>query len=257
MKSLPPRFLGKTVIVTGASSGIGEGAAKRFLAEGANVTVCARSKSDLKKTYKDYSESRVLIMDIDVSSEADSKELIRETVKKFGQLDVLVNNAGIYVEGKLDEVTFKDWKKQMSVNVDGVYLCSHAAIPHLKKTKGCIINTASVSGMGGDYETAAYNASKGAVVNLTHAMAIDYGRDGIRVNSICPSLTESELTKDMLKDKKLVAEFKKRIPLNRVATPADIAGVYAFLASDDARFVTGVNLPVDGGVSASNGQPMY
>lgn len=170
---------------------------------------------------------------------------------------MLINNAGIYIEGKVDEISFADWKKQMSVNLDGVFLCSHAALPYLKKTKGCIINTASVSGIGGDYETAAYNASKGAVVNLTKAMAIDYGRDGVRINSICPSLTESELTKDMLKDKKLVQEFKKRIPLNRVAKPEDIAGAYAFLASDDARFITGVNLPVDGGVTASNGQPTY
>ena len=251
------RFTGKTVIVTGGSSGIGEGAAKRFLAEGANVVVCARSKANLKEAYKGYPDDKLLILEADVSKEADVKKLFAETIKRFKKLDVLVNNAGIYIQGKIDQLTFADWKKQMSVNVEGVFLCSHAALPHLKKTKGCIINTASVSGLGGDYETAAYNASKGAVVNLTRSMAIDHGPDGVRINSICPSLTESELTKSMIKDKKQVAAHKKRCPLQRYAEPEDIAGVYAFLASDDARYITGVNLPVDGGVTASNGQTMY
>lgn len=251
------RFKGRTVIVTGGSSGIGEGAAKRFLQEGANVVVCSRSLSDLKKAYKTYPDERLLMVEADVSEEKDVENLIKETIKKFKKIDVLINNAGIYVPGKIDEISFKDWKRQLSVNADGVFLCSHAALPYLKKTKGCIINTSSVSGLGGDDSTAAYNASKGLVSNLTRTMAIDYGRDGVRVNAICPSLTESELTKDMIKDKKEVKEHKKRCPLNRYAEPEDIAGVYAFLASDDARFVTGVNLPVDGGVMASNGQSMY
>jgi meso-butanediol dehydrogenase/(S,S)-butanediol dehydrogenase/diacetyl reductase len=117
------------------------------------------------------------------------------------------------------------------------------------------VNTASVSGLGADWNMSAYNASKGAIVQLTRAMALDYSRRGVRVNSVCPSLTETGMTEDMLEDRKLVAKFMERMPLGRVAQPADIAAVIAFLASDDARFVTGANIPVDGGVTASNGQP--
>lgn len=251
------RFTGKTVIVTGGSSGIGEAVAKRFLDEGANVVICARDSSKLKKAYSNYSQKNILLLDADVSKEKDVIELVKATVKKFKNIDVLINNAGIFVEGKIHEITFDDWLKQQSVNQNGVYLCSHYTLPYLKKTKGCVINTSSVSGIGGDLESPAYNASKGAVTNLTRAMAIDYGHDGIRVNAICPTLTKTDLTKDMFKDKKQVAEFKKRIPLNRTAVPEDLAGAYAFLASDDAKYITGVNLPVDGGVSCSNGQPTY
>lgn len=248
---------GKVAIITGGSSGIGEAVAKRFLEHGASVAACARHKRDLEKAFKKYPEDRVLLFECDVSSDKEAKQLVEATVKKFKKIDVLVNNAGIYVEGKVGDIAYKDWQKQMLTNLDGVFLMSHYAIPYLVKTKGNIINTASVSGLGGDEEAVAYNASKGAIVNFTRAMAIDYGPQGVRINSICPSLTETELTKDMIKDKKLVKAFKDRIPLRRIAQPDDIAGAYLFLAGDDARFVTGVNLPVDGGVGASNGQPIY
>jgi meso-butanediol dehydrogenase / (S,S)-butanediol dehydrogenase / diacetyl reductase len=246
----------RTVIVTGASSGIGEAVAKRFLDQGDNVVVCARDMVKLKKTFAKVHAKKILMLDTDVSKEADVKKMIDATVRKFKKIDVLVNNAGIYLNGDVD-TSYKDWKNLMSINLDGVFLCSKAAMPYLKKSKGCIINTASVSGLGGDEDALAYNASKGGVVNMTKALAINHGRDGVRVNSICPSLTHTELTKDMIKDKKLVSEFKKRIPLNRYAEPEDVAGAYIFLASEDARFITGVNLPVDGGVGASNGQPIY
>lgn len=118
-----------------------------------------------------------------------------------------------------------------------------------------IVNVASVSGLGADWALTPYNAAKGGVVNLTRALALDYARQGVRVNSVCPSLTVSDMTKDMLRDEALMARFMERLPLGRPAEPADIAAVVAFLASNDARYVTGVNLPVDGGLGASNGQP--
>jgi len=136
-----------------------------------------------------------------------------------------------------------------------VFFGCRAAIPHLEKTKGSIINTASVSGTGGDWGMSPYNAAKGAIVNLTRALALDLGRKGIRVNAVCPSLTRTGMTEDMLKDEALVAKFKERIPFGRVCEPEEVAAVIAFLASDDASFVTGANIAVDGGVSASNGQP--
>ena len=146
-------------------------------------------------------------------------------------------------------------KKTIETDLSGVFHGCCAALPELLKTKGCIVNTASVSGLAADWSMSAYNAAKGGVVNLTRAIALDFGAKGVRANAVCPSLTHTGMTEDMLDDKALVEKFMERMPLKRVAEPADIAGVVAFLASDDALFVNGVNLPVDGGVMASNGQP--
>jgi len=143
----------------------------------------------------------------------------------------------------------------MSVDLDAVFYGTRAAAPELKKTRGCIINTASVSGLGGDWGMSAYNAAKGGVVNFTRAAALDLASHGVRVNSVCPSLTMTGMTADVKDNPAWVARFMERVPLGRAAEPEDIAGVAAFLASDDARYVTGVNLPVDGGVTASSGQP--
>jgi meso-butanediol dehydrogenase/(S,S)-butanediol dehydrogenase/diacetyl reductase len=167
----------------------------------------------------------------------------------------MVNNAGIFKGSTVTKTKPEEWQEVMDTNAGGVFNGSRAALPHLIKSGGCIVNTASVSGLGGDWATSAYNASKGAVVNLTRAMAMDYGGEGVRVNSVCPSFTLTDMTEEMAKDKKVMAEFMKRMPMGRIMMPADIAGVIAFLASDDARFINGVNLPVDGGVTASNGQP--
>jgi meso-butanediol dehydrogenase / (S,S)-butanediol dehydrogenase / diacetyl reductase len=143
----------------------------------------------------------------------------------------------------------------MATDLDGVFFGCRAALPHLEKTKGSIVNTASVSGTGGDWTASPYNAAKGAVVNLTRSLALDLGRKGIRVNSVCPSLTRTGMTADMMEDEARLGKFRERIPLGRVCEPREVAAVIAFLASDDASFVTGANVAVDGGVSASNGQP--
>jgi meso-butanediol dehydrogenase/(S,S)-butanediol dehydrogenase/diacetyl reductase len=246
----------RVVIVTGAGSGIGEATAKRFLQDGAQVAVCGRDVKKLKKAFEDASSDQFLALKADVSKEAQVKSFVAAVMKKFGRVDVLVNNAGIFADGKLDKARTKTWRNVMGTDLDGVFFMSRAVLPALKKTKGCIVNISSVSGLGGDSGNPIYNAAKGAVTNLTRALAIDYAKEGVRVNAVCPTFTKTDLTEEMFEDKALVREMVSRIPMGRHGNPEDIAGAVVFLASEDARFVTGVNLPVDGGVSASNGQPI-
>jgi meso-butanediol dehydrogenase/(S,S)-butanediol dehydrogenase/diacetyl reductase len=249
------RFEGKVVLVTGAGSGIGEGTARRFSAEGATVVLVWRHKGSIDKVAKSLPSERTFAKAADVSRYRQIEAAIDSTVKKCGRLDVLVNNAGIFKGSTVTKTKPDEWQDVLDTNAGGVFNCSRAALPHLIRSKGCIVNVASVSGLGGDWAMAAYDASKGAVVNLTRAMAMDHAKDGVRVNAVCPSFTLTDMTQDMAKDRKLVAKFMERMPAGRIIMPADVAAVIAFLASDDAAMVTGVNLPVDGGVTASNGQP--
>ena len=249
------RFTQKVVVVTGAGSGIGEATAKRFAREGASVVLVGRNEEKLKKVHAQLEGEGHLVRAADVADLSDVEALFKEVASHFGRLDVLVDNAGIVKSGKVTELEVQDWKELMSVDLDGVFYCTRTAMPALIASKGNIVNVSSVSGMGGDWGMSFYNAAKGAITNFTRALALDHGADGVRVNAVCPSLTRSELTDDMTDDDALMAKFKERIALGRPAEPEDIGDVIAFLASDDARFVTGVNLPVDGGLSASNGQP--
>lgn len=245
------RFDGKVVVVTGAASGIGAATAERFLAEGAHVvfadkrTVSAGSNENLKRM--DYH--------VDVSDSSAVDAMIATVVERFGRIDVLVNNAGVHEGGEPQAISDAQWRKVMATDLDGVFHGCRAAIPHLLKSRGCIVNTASVSGLGGDWRMSPYNAAKGGVVNLTRALAMDLGPQGVRVNAVCPTLTRTGMTADMMDDEALLAKFRERIPLGRVCEPEEIAAVIAFLASEDASFITGANIAVDGGVSASNGQP--
>ncbi|EKN46086.1 MULTISPECIES: SDR family NAD(P)-dependent oxidoreductase [Pseudomonas syringae group] len=249
------RFTQKVVVVTGAGSGIGEATAKRFAREGASVVLVGRNEDKLKKVHAQLEGEGHVVRAADVADLSDVEALFKEVASHFGRLDVLVNNAGIVKSGKVTELEVQDWKELMSVDLDGVFYCTRSAMPALIVSKGNIVNVSSVSGMGGDWGMSFYNAAKGAITNFTRALALDHGADGVRVNAVCPSLTRSELTDDMMDNDALMAKFKERIALGRPAEPEDIGDVIAFLASDDARFVTGVNLPVDGGLSASNGQP--
>ncbi|AWW75349.1 3-oxoacyl-ACP reductase [Erythrobacter sp. KY5] len=255
------RFAGRTVIITGSSAGIGEGIARRFHAEGANVVINARNAEKCAEVADTLDADRTLTCPGDVSSSDFANEIVAKTVERFGGLDCLVNNAGVGGSHMLHKTGDDEIDRIIDINVKGViYLC-RAAIPHLRKSEaaggGSIINISSVSGIGGDSMLPIYNASKGAVTNLTRGLAQQIGGMGIRVNAINPSITRSDMVDGILSNDALVEAFMRRVPMGRIGEPEDIAAAAAFLASEDAAFITGVNLPVDGGVSASNGQPNF
>jgi len=249
------RFNDRVVIVTGAAAGIGAATARRFCDEGAAVVLADRDADGLRRTADDLPDERTMTYVVDVSDYDQVAALVAETVEAFGRLDVLVNNAGVVTGGLITESELADFERVMAVNVGGVFHGCRAALPELIRTKGCVVNTASVSGLGGDWGQSIYNASKAAVVNLTRCLALDHGRDGVRVNTVCPTITMTAMIGSMADDEERMSRVRDRIPLGRPGEVDDVAAAIAFLASDDAAFITGVNLPVDGGLTASNGQP--
>lgn len=249
------RFAGKTVIVTGSATGIGEAIARRFHEEGANVVINARNADKCAAVAATLDPERTLVVPGDVSDSSFVNALVEKTVERFGGLDTVVNNAGVGAATMVHDTSDEEIDRIIDINVKGViYLC-RAAIPHLQKVRGSIINISSVSGTGGDSLLPIYNASKGAVTNFTRGLALQVGSMGIRVNAINPSITRSDMVESLTSNDAIMQAFMQRVALGRIGEPEDIAAAAAFLASDDAAFITGVNLPVDGGVTASNGQP--
>ncbi|MEM0984504.1 MAG: SDR family oxidoreductase [Planctomycetota bacterium] len=250
-------FAGKTAIVTGASSGIGHATARVFAARDANLVIAARRKDRLKELADQIGSDRVEVCTADVSSKPDIEAMISAAIDRFGRLDVLVNNAGTVEMGPIDSISDEDYRRIMAVNVDGVHHAVTLAMPHLLKTRGNVVNVSSVSGIRGDWGLAVYNASKGAVDNYTRALALELGPRGVRVNAVNPSLTKTEMTAGIADNQQMQTKFIERMPLNPGGgvEPEEIARAIAFLASDEAAYITGVTLPVDGGVTASNGQP--
>lgn len=259
--AIPDRFAGKTVIITGSSTGIGEGIARRFHDEGANVVINARNAEKCASVADSLDPERTLVVAGDVSKSDFANQIVAKTVERFGGLDCLVNNAGVGGGEILHKIDDAQIDRIIDINVKGVIYMSRAAIPHLFESKmaggGSIVNISSVSGTGGDSMLPVYNASKGAVTNLTRGLALQLGAKGVRVNAINPSVTRSDMVDAITGSEIAMKAVMNRMALKRIGEPEDIAAAAAFLASEDASFITGVNLPVDGGISASNGQPNF
>ena len=186
-------------------------------------------------------------MECNVSSFEDVEEVVENTVEMFGKLDVIVNNAGIGSVNGIEEMEVDEYRQTISVDLDGVMYGCKAATPHLKETEGCIINMASIYGLVGDMGSTAYNAAKGGVVNLTRSVADDLAQYNVRVNSVCPGFVDTPMTENLKEDEEFMGHIENMTPLGRMADPEEIASVVTFLASDEASYVTGVNMPVDGG----------
>lgn len=248
------RFTGKTVIVTGAGSGMGAAITRRFHDEGANVVVVGRTDEKLREATSGFDQDRVAIYVGDVADAAVGKGAVALAVDRFGALDVLVNNAATAMIGDIEATALDDFDRIIATNVRGYVAMAKAAMPALRATRGSIVMTSSASGRGGDWGMFAYNVSKGAVDNMVRALALDAGKYGVRVNAVSPSVTDTPMAAAIKEDDRL-GKFLNRIPMGRIGQPDDVAKVVLFLASEDAGFVSGVMIPVDGGLSASNGQP--
>lgn len=252
------RLQDKVTIITGGASGIGLATARLFLQEGASVVLAARNEQHGKEAlrYLSFAGERVVFFSCDVRRSTDCESVVRQTVDMFGHLDVLFNNAGvIYIERSVTDTSDEIWDETIDINLKGTFLMSRAAIPEMAKSGGgVIINNASVFGLVGGMGAVAYCAAKGGVVLLTKAMALDHAAQNIRVNCVCPGSVDTPMLQAEMEDlggvDKMKQVFAARHPMNRIASPEEIAQVVLFLASEEASFVTGASIPVDGGRTA-------
>ena len=240
-------------LVTGASSGIGAATAIAFAEAGWDVMAAGRDEGRLEEV-ADVSDNISTWSGELVESE-DCNELVADTIDEFGNIDCLVNCAGVIVRANAANTSDDDWRLTMGINLDAVFYLSRAALPCLLKTTGSIVNVASDWGLKGGERAAAYCASKGAVVQLTRAMAIDHARDGLRINAVCPGDIDTPMLTNEAEDEGVdlvdhLAQAAEESPNGRIGTPEEVATLILFLASDAATHITGTAIPIDGGALA-------
>lgn len=240
------RLANKVAIITGGAGGIGLAAVKRFLEEGAKVAIVDFDKQQGEKMEAELGEN-VAFFAVDVSKLADVKEMVEQVVDRFGKIDILINNAGITRDATLVKMSEEDFEKVIQINLNGVYYCTQAVAPHMiTQGSGKIISTSSVSGVYGNFGQTNYAATKAAIIGMTKTWAKELGRKGINVNAVAPGFTATPMVEKM--PEKVLRQMEGITSLQRLGKPEDIANAYLFLASDEASYITGHVLQVDGGI---------
>lgn len=246
---------GSVVLVTGAGSGIGRAIARGFLEQGAMVAVVGRRRGPLASTVEEFPADRVEIIGADMSAPGPIADAVARVVRRWGRIDTVIASAGLSEPGTIEDLDEASWVRMRSINLDGMISLARAVVPHLRRARGSFLAISSIASLGGDWNQTGYNATKAAVNALVRSMALDLGRDGVRVNAVAPGFTRSALTQERLDDPAFWSKLRDRLGLERPADPQDIARAVLFLSSPDAAYITGVVLPVDGGTSAANGSP--
>lgn len=247
------KFRNKTVVVTGAGSGIGRATALCFAHEEADVVIADVNEKAAEETVALIQQAggKAVAWQTDVSDPDSVKALVSFVVKTFSGIHALVNNAAIQVNKTAEDTSFEEWNKQLAVNLGGVFLCSKYFLPHLRASKGNIVNMSSVNGFFVEPTCAGYCATKAGIIGLTKAMAIDHGHEGVRVNCICPGYIDAGLAEGYFQSQPNPAQARKEAgklhALWRIGKPEEVGKAAVFLAGDDASFITGASLVVDGG----------
>lgn len=245
----------KVAIITGSSKGIGQGCARVFAREGAAIVIVSRTEGPGLAMVKEIQDKggRAIYVQTDVSQSEQVQNMIKRTIEEFRRLDILINNAGYHISKNIEETSEEEWDFIINTNLKSVFLCSKYAIPCLRKTKGCIINMSSMVGLVGQSNAGAYSATKGGIIAMTKGMALDFAKDGIRVNCICPGWIKTPLVDDWFSqqpDEQKAREYINSVhPLGRIGTIEECGRAALFLATEDSSFMTGSILTVDGGVT--------
>jgi NAD(P)-dependent dehydrogenase (short-subunit alcohol dehydrogenase family) len=250
------KLLGKVALITGGSDGLGYATAELFLREGAKVVISGRRPakgSEAVKRLRKYGD--IAFVRGDVSIAADAKKMVDRTIKMHGRIDILFNNAGIYIEKPVEDMTEEEWDQVIDINLKGTFLVTKFTIPHMKQQGGgVIVNNSSDAGLIGNRSCPAYCASKGAITVMTKALALDYAHDNIRVNSVHPATVDTEMLAREARAsgnrREYLRKENEKHPIGRIGRPEEVARAVLFLASDESSFVTGASLSVDGGMTA-------